>query len=189
MDMTKPANQIKQQLALSLKELLLQHPFEKITVKEIAEHAGYVRSTFYHHFCDKYKLLEWIVQQELLSPVQSLLADQITSEAIIALFTHLENDRIFYQIINHTTGQNSFSYILQTNLETMFSKEFEQKIPTAKIDVFWKQPGLLAKYYGQLLCFMITQWLNTDMCYTAQDVAKACTAITQFTLHELINIS
>lgn len=50
-------------LADSLKVLIRQEPLEKITIKQITDDAGVVRPTFYQHFADKYRLVEWILQK------------------------------------------------------------------------------------------------------------------------------
>ena len=60
-------------LAESFKELALKQPIEKITIKEITDKAGVIRPTFYNHFQDKYDLLEWIIDKELLEPVEPLI--------------------------------------------------------------------------------------------------------------------
>ena len=44
----------------SLKVLMRNHPFEKITIKMITDEAGVIRPTFYNYFCDKYEVVEWI---------------------------------------------------------------------------------------------------------------------------------
>lgn len=41
----------------SLKVLMRNHPFEKITIKMITDEAGVIRPTFYNYFCDKYESL------------------------------------------------------------------------------------------------------------------------------------
>ena len=41
-------------------ELYCQKPIEKISVQEIANKAGYNRSSFYQHFCDIYELLDYL---------------------------------------------------------------------------------------------------------------------------------
>ena len=49
---------VEKKLIASFKELAKHTPIEKLTIQEIAENAGASRSTFYHHFQDKYQLLE-----------------------------------------------------------------------------------------------------------------------------------
>lgn len=48
----------KKNLKLTLKKLMNEEPFEKITVKEICERAITSRITFYNYYSDKYSLLE-----------------------------------------------------------------------------------------------------------------------------------
>ncbi len=54
----------KDLLAESLRELTKTYPFERITVKDIVQNCGFSSTTFYHHFQDKYQLVEWIYQTE-----------------------------------------------------------------------------------------------------------------------------
>ena len=53
------AQTTKRALAASLKELLLQKPFHKITISDITQHCGVNRMTFYYHFHDIYDLANW----------------------------------------------------------------------------------------------------------------------------------
>ena len=73
-------------LAESFKELALKQPIEKITIKEITDKAGVIRPTFYNHFQDKYDLLEWIIDKELLEPVEPLIQNGMINEALVLLF-------------------------------------------------------------------------------------------------------
>ena len=46
-------------MANSLKELIQEMPFSKITIDKIVTNCGYNRQTFYYHFQDIYDLVEW----------------------------------------------------------------------------------------------------------------------------------
>ena len=50
----------------SLKVLMRNHPFEKITIKMITDEAGVIRPTFYNYFCDKYEVVEWIFNEYIV---------------------------------------------------------------------------------------------------------------------------
>ena len=67
----------KQALVDSLKQLLTKKSFSKITFTEIVENCGYNRKTFYYHFEDIYSLLRWMLEQDLLSVVDS---NELTSD-------------------------------------------------------------------------------------------------------------
>ena len=94
-------------LAESFKELALKQPIEKITIKEITDKAGVIRPTFYNHFQDKYDLLEWIIDKELLEPVEPLIQNGMINEALVLLFGSIERDKEFYTRASRLEGQNS----------------------------------------------------------------------------------
>ncbi len=53
-------------LSESLKKLLYEKPFNKITVLDITKKSGLNRQTFYYHFEDKFELIKWIYNNDLL---------------------------------------------------------------------------------------------------------------------------
>lgn len=57
-------NITKLALANSLKNLMLNKPFDKIRVADIVGNCGVTRTTFYYHFKDKYDLMNWIYYTE-----------------------------------------------------------------------------------------------------------------------------
>ena len=56
----------KKMLTETLKSLMQQKPFSKISVSEIVNACQINRKTFYYHFADIYELLEWQIEQEIL---------------------------------------------------------------------------------------------------------------------------
>ena len=82
-------------LAQSFKQLACEHPVEKITIKQITDGAGVIRPTFYHHFSDKYGLLEWILVQEILLPIQPQENGMI-NEAMLIIYQNAEGKRVLY---------------------------------------------------------------------------------------------
>ena len=91
----------KQALADSLKQLLTKKSFSKITVTEIVENCGFNRKTFYYHFEDIYSLLRWMLEQDLLSVVDS---NELTSdpEKVIRFALHYikQNRQLLTCVIN-----------------------------------------------------------------------------------------
>ena len=79
---------VEKKLIESFKELAKRTPIEKITIQEIVEGAGVIRPTFYNHFQDKYELLEWIITNDLLWPIQPLVENRMIKEALTLLFTN-----------------------------------------------------------------------------------------------------
>lgn len=65
----KKQQRTRDQLKSALIELLKKKHFIEITIKEIAEAAGYDRSSFYRYYDDKYQLTEEI-EEELIDRIE-----------------------------------------------------------------------------------------------------------------------
>ena len=77
MRQTEISQNTKKALAESLKKFMKKKPFSKITVSELVTNCNINRKTFYYHFEDIYSLLRWMLEQDLLSVVDS---NELTSD-------------------------------------------------------------------------------------------------------------
>lgn len=68
----------------ALIELLIDKPFEKITVQDILDATPVTRTTFYHHFHDKYEVAEYL-QQQFIAIQRSLRQDLETVDSTYAI--------------------------------------------------------------------------------------------------------
>ena len=92
----------------SLKVLMRNHPFEKITIKMITDEAGVIRPTFYNYFCDKYEVVEWIFNEYIIEKVRAMFEQKMYTEGLKLLFVCMKNDCAFYRKAFEITGQNAF---------------------------------------------------------------------------------
>ena len=70
--------QTKAELVEAFWQLYKEKPLSKITVNDVAQKAGYYRSTVYYHFSDVYAILEYI-EQNLLTEWECVVAQNISS--------------------------------------------------------------------------------------------------------------
>lgn len=95
-------------------------PIEKITVKEIAEKAGYSRATFYNYFKDPYDLMQFI-------------EDEFITHIINSIKLNVSSDNFFENFINNfslaLSSKNTHEFLLFTNpYNTSFINRFKAKI-------------------------------------------------------------
>lgn len=102
------SNLTKNALASALKQLMTELPFAKITIADICEQCQMNRKSFYYHFKDKYDLLNWIFDNEIIVVLQHAPGDS-TLKLLEAICNYLYQNRSFYCAALETTGQNSFS--------------------------------------------------------------------------------
>ena len=86
----------KRAIADSLKELTRSKTFDKISVKDITKNCGINRQTFYYHFEDKFKLLEWIYENDLLEKPMAEVDFDNWPEKMEDVLTIMTSDKYFY---------------------------------------------------------------------------------------------
>lgn len=176
----------QQALADSFKELVLNEPIEKITIKEITDKAGVIRPTFYNHFQDKYELLEWIIKEELISPIIPFIKGGFIREGITLIFANMQKEKEFYTHAAKLEGQNSFeSIILDAIQENLIEYITGKTGPTAHYHS-WLTPSILAEYYARCIGFITIKWTLSDMALPPKDLATICEFIFESNLDEVI---
>ena len=171
--MAEEKKDVEQALAESLKELVQRMPFDKITIKKITDGAGVIRVTFYNHFQDKYDLLGYIVQSEILEPVGILLKNKMYKEALTLLFTNLKKDSEFYQKAVRIEGQNSFEEITEECIYRLLLDLFSERSsgkPHSKHP--WLTVDSLARYYARSMNYVVIYWIRSGMTVPPEEVTK-----------------
>lgn len=172
-------------LAEGFKELVLEKPVEKITIKEITDRAGVIRVTFYNHFQDKYELLEWICREEVVNPTRSLLKNGMSREAVIFIFKALLQNREFYRRVAHTQGQNSFESII-SQLISGVTEEYLNSAGFKKSGKYsWLTAGWVADFYAMNLTYIIMGWIEKGMIVPPEEMADIYANISG---HSLLDI-
>jgi len=90
---------LQDQIANCFINLLQIHSYEKITVQMICKETPLSRSTFYYHFENKEKLVEWICLCDFMKycfPFFKINVDNINSKSF---FIYIKDKHKFYQAI------------------------------------------------------------------------------------------
>lgn len=160
---TTETNRTQQLLIESFEELMLVHPFKKITVKMITDGAGVIRPTFYNHFRDKYEIFEVILDTELMEPLYGLVDIDMTKEASKMIFTYFGKKRAFYEKAFKVTGQNSFRSILIRKITDLFFHSVDQKEMHIAPEVAALTKEQIVEFTATNLVLIIEMWLLGDI--------------------------
>lgn len=177
--------EVKTLLAESFKELVLEKPVEKITIKEITDRAGVIRVTFYNHFQDKYELLEWICREEVLAPVRILLGNNMQREAVTFIFTATLKNKEFYSHVARTTGQNSFESIVQNLMSETVNDYFIANHVGKSKKFTWLTSKWIADYYSQSLTFILMGWIEKGMTVPPEEMVDMYEFIASHSMMDL----
>lgn len=169
--------EIERQLTDSFKGLVLTTPVDKITIKEITDKAGVIRTTFYNHFQDKYEIIERIIWQELINPAKPLLENDMIEETFVLIFKNVEKEKPFYQRLSRMEGQNSFEQIVKQCIKKLLLEFMQLRMSPAgaknlKMRYRWLSIDMIAEYYARSMSFVVMTWLQSGIEITPEEVAQ-----------------
>ena len=158
----------------SLKVLMRNHPFEKITIKMITDEAGVIRPTFYNYFCDKYEVVEWIFNEYIIEKVRAMFEQKMYTEGLKLLFVCMKNDCVFYRKAFEITGQNAFTDIIRNSLHNLFLSEMSEIYIENQTNNPLVTAELVAAFYANSLSNLLQMWSqsNNQQC-TAENMVEA----------------
>lgn len=177
---------IKKRLVDSFKALAIKMPVEKITIQEIATGAGVIRPTFYHHFQDKYQLLESIFINEIMDPVKELIHNDMLVEAVTLMFVQMSKEKEFYSKVSRLTGQNSFESVVKGSIYRIVLELIETKSMNKKSKFKLLSHDMLARYYAEFLGFIVICWIKNGMEIAPQEMAILFNYIRTHSLYDII---
>jgi probable dihydroxyacetone kinase regulator len=159
----------KRAIADSLKELTRSKTFDKISVKDITENCGINRQTFYYHFEDKFKLLEWIYENDLLEKPMAEVDFDNWPEKMEDVLTIMTSDKYFYiNTISHT--ENYIQTYLLGQAQTLFEQAIDKLDEKGKVND--AERNYIARFFAHGICGKVTEWVLKGMEETPEFVTS-----------------
>ncbi|AOM81818.1 dihydroxyacetone kinase transcriptional activator DhaS [Salisediminibacterium beveridgei] len=149
----------KKIIARSLKDLMEQKAFAKISVRDIMACADLRRQTFYYHFQDKYELLTWIYEDETRENSIDFFQYDDPERIFDHLLHYVYDNRTFYEKAIQVHEQNGFFQALTSHMEALYRTLISE---WAKQDGFRMendQVDLLVRFYSRGFTGVVENWL------------------------------
>ena len=102
---------MKVMLAQSLYLLMMEMPFDKITIKQIGAKTGVIRGTFYNHFYDKLEALEYLTYTILLDSKSYSEKISDYNSLLKEILKSIEKEKEYFQHCFQVEGQNGLSIL------------------------------------------------------------------------------
>lgn len=159
------------QIILSFRELVMQKDFEKLSVAEISQAAGISRKTFYQYFKDKNDIVEHIVYENIIQPMNHMrslsTAFEFPSLTIMSwLYEQFYKDRSFYLKISSFTGQNSFFELMLGHTSAIVAG----KIGNLNVSETEKEYSIF--FYASSHLTVLTKWIREGMKIPPSEMAS-----------------
>ncbi len=162
----------RKMLQQALIEGTVEKGFAALTVRDITERAMVNRSTFYHHYIDKYDLLEQHINAiyEVLE-VEGGIIRKVRHEGLIELFTQIQQFPSFYRVVLSAQADAFLSQRFGQQTQQRFLAYFYQTFPEATSDPDTPPLDLQFTIVASAGCGALAWWLEQERPSTPEQFA------------------
>lgn len=146
-------------------DLVIEKPFEKISVTDICKKAMIHRTTFYKHFEDKYQMLRFAFSEELnyieeIAQETDELEIDYYKRVIRRFFEYVEVNKSHIESIYHIQNEimlDSLRSTIVTHLQKLFQKEYDKTGSKSFVPI-----PVMAEYYAGAQIALAKWWLDNN---------------------------
>jgi probable dihydroxyacetone kinase regulator len=157
----KMANMTKKALENSLKKLLKEKPFDKITIADITEDCGISRMAFYYHFQDIYDLAEWVCIEDGKQALKDKKTYDTWQEGMSQVFEAVIENKPFIMNIYHSVSKEKIENYLYKLSYQLIADVVEEKCVGDNIPEEDKQ--FIADFYKYGFVGIMLNWIDRGM--------------------------
>lgn len=162
--------QTKEKLAAALKTLLLEKPFERITIREIVGQCGMNRQTFYYHFNDIYDLLEWMYHQEMVSLLSPYQEPEDWKKNSLTLLNYIHENALICKRVLNSPGYKQLRRFVFMDFRALYRKFFDKMAFGHEFDEEFKT--FLADFYAFGVEGYVIRWIEDGMKESPEQIAE-----------------
>lgn len=168
----------------AMMDLIMEEGYDAISIQDITDKANLGRATFYLHFKDKDELLLEVMQEfltDFLEQVPQLTEAQWRlddSKALTRLFDFAAEHYDLYRILiigsGGITAARQLQHNVAKNIQTYIETEVAEQHSTPVVPV-----DFIANHFSGSLLATIYWWLDSDLPYTAEEMAEMFQKVNQ----------
>ncbi|RKD30283.1 TetR/AcrR family transcriptional regulator [Lacrimispora algidixylanolytica] len=151
----------KRALEISLKNLLLQKPLNKITISDIANDCGINRMTFYYHFKDIYDLIEWICTEETARAINGKKTYETWQQGFLQTFQMILENKTFFSNVYHSISREKMEDYLYAVTFNFLIEVVEEK--AVGMSVAESDKKFIANFYNFAFVGLLLDWIKKGM--------------------------
>jgi len=160
--------QTKQNLIDAFWSLYSEKKIEKITVKEIAQRAGYNRGTFYEYFIDVYDVLDQI-EQSLIPTLDELpplnMMDHNMDMPFDMFLKLYEQNSKYYSVLLGDNGDPAFASKIKSTIKPLIMKAISEKVDRNDIEL-----DFILEYILSAMIGILSYWFRMNKVLPAEDL-------------------
>lgn len=173
-------------IANAMKQLMKVKPFDDISVNDIIKECGISRKTFYYHFKDKYDVVNWIFNTDVVDSILESTTLDNWADGSLKLCRYIYDNRTFYTNAVNVAGQNSFIEYLSNLTRMQVEKLSTQACGNRAVDQ--NDKDFMIEFFYNAFIGVFTTWINSGMKDTPETIVKRWKAIADKSLENYVEV-
>jgi probable dihydroxyacetone kinase regulator len=149
----------KKMLAASLKRIVSNKPFSKVSVSEIVQDCGVNRKTFYYHFTDVYGLLKWTLEQEAITVVAQFDLISEYEEVVCFVMNYVEENNPFLKNVYNSMGRDTLKQVFFQDFVQIIENLIRQGEKLKEVQISDDYRRFLSTFYTEALVGILVDWI------------------------------
>ncbi|MGN0290378.1 MAG: TetR/AcrR family transcriptional regulator [Lachnospiraceae bacterium] len=155
------AKSTKWVLAESLRKLLTEKSFDKITVVDIVKDSGINRQTFYYHFKDIYDLVEWIFEEENMKELKEKVGYRTWEQGYWQILNYIKENKQFVKSIYYSSGREILTRFMYDAAYSFLLNSINEQ--AGVFEVRKEDKEFIANFYKHGFVGLILDWIAGGM--------------------------
>lgn len=157
----------KETLAKALEGLMAEKPLDDIRIMEISGRAGVSKQTFYHHFADKYALMEYCARELFANPLATIGSIEPYSRGCRAYYEACHVHRKFMRNAFQSKDVNGLFRVMHHLLRDAYGKRVEAHGVTVDAEV-----GFALDFYSKGVAGCTRRWFDQGMDFSDEAMIR-----------------
>ncbi|MGI5985928.1 MAG: TetR family transcriptional regulator [Clostridiales bacterium] len=162
----------KEAIISSFKELLTKNSIDKVTVKDICQHCGVNRQTFYYYFTDIMGIFKYVIFKELSADVAQNRTFETWEGGFLATMNYLQNNsKMILHIYNSSYWPEANAYFSSLSSK-LLSDVVDECVENLGVQLPEKDKTFIVNFYRHVFNGLMIDWVNEGMEDDPQTVLK-----------------
>ena len=149
----------KKTLAASLKKIVANKPFSKVSVSEIIQDCGVNRKTFYYHFTDVYDLLKWTLEQEAIAVVAQFDLIAEYEEVVYFVMDYVEENNRFLRNVYDSMGRDTLKQVFFQDFAQISDSLILRSEEMQQVQITDDYRRFLTAFFTEAIVGILVDWI------------------------------
>lgn len=162
----------KRQLSASLKKLMQQKDFHKITINDLVADAQLNRNSFYYHFNNIFDLLKYTFENDTIKIIKDIDPSRGIEQTIYFIMDYIDQNQAFCACAYKSLGTTELKKFLRNNFQDIITDIIDDIIAKNHFTISRDFKNYIIYSHTELVAIHIIGYLENEVKFSKTQIAN-----------------